>query len=62
MLVALVLGSLLFSACSTATPEVETAEEAAVAPSVPPLGEITEDASVVSATGRPQFINAFADW
>ncbi len=62
MLVALVLGSLLLSACSTATTEAEPAEEAAAAPSVPPLGEITEDASFVTATGRLQFINSFADW
>ncbi len=46
--------------------EAEVVEEAEAEVSfvgtVPPLGGITEDVSFVTATGRPQFLNSYADW
>ncbi len=42
--------------------EAPAAEVPAVADAFPVLDAPTEDFSLVGATGRPQFVNSFANW
>ncbi len=41
---------------------VEAETDAGYVGNVPPIGNVTEDVSFVTATGRPQFLNSYADW